>query len=411
MHPTSHNKKTVCHQKEKGLTLASINIIDRNGFTETIGSPDRLKKYSHISFLDPQPYQKVLRVFKKDPQGHTLSIITAYHSNGEIKQYLEVMDGRAHGLYMEWHENGKKKLQTRVAEGNADIDELSQVTWSLTGKSQAWNEDGQLTAEIMYDKGVLTGVSNYFHANGNRSKCIPYEKGKISGTVQEWYPNGSLCLQETYIQGEKQGEAYGYWNTKQLAFHETYKNNLLIEGEYFTQANERVGLIVDGNGTKCIFNDVEPIELHEYVKGKQEGMVTLLDNQSIHCTYHTKNGQKQGPEIFYYTDTHTPKLSIEWDDGKINGIVKTWYHNGAQESQREMSQNKKQGMLTAWYMDGSLMLVEEYDKERLVKGDYLKKGERIPYSRIINGSGTATFFDSSGNYINRVEYKDGSPIL
>ena len=76
-----------------------------------------------------------------------------------------------------------------------------------------------------------------------------------------------------------------------------------------------------------------------------------------------------------------------------------------------MSQNKKQGMLTAWYIDGSLMLVEEYDKERLVKGDYLKKGERLPYSRIINGTGTATFFDSSGNYINRVEYKDGSPIL
>lgn len=308
-HNSTKNQRNISHSRERNLNLVSINIIDRNGFTETIGSPDRLKKYKHISFLNFQPYQKVLRVFRKDAQGHTLSIITAYHSNGEIKQYLEVVDGRAHGLYMEWHENGKKKLQTTVAEGNADIDELSQVTWSLTGKSQAWNEDGQLTAEIMYDKGVLTGIANYFHANGNRSKSIPYEKGKISGTIQEWYPDGSLCLKETYIHGEKHGEAYGYWNTKQLAFQEVYKNNLLIEGRYFTQENEQIGFIVDGNGTKCIFNDVEPVELHEYVKGKQEGMVTLLDNHSIHCTYYTKNGQKHGPEIFYYKDTNTPQLS------------------------------------------------------------------------------------------------------
>ncbi|MDB6080760.1 MAG: hypothetical protein JWO53_32, partial [Chlamydiia bacterium] len=41
--------------------LISVNVIDRNGLSETIGSKDRLKQYENINFLTSQSYQKVLR--------------------------------------------------------------------------------------------------------------------------------------------------------------------------------------------------------------------------------------------------------------------------------------------------------------------------------------------------------------
>ena len=38
--------------------LVSIQILDRNGFSETISAKDRLKNYEQADFTAPQPYQK-----------------------------------------------------------------------------------------------------------------------------------------------------------------------------------------------------------------------------------------------------------------------------------------------------------------------------------------------------------------
>ena len=90
-------------------------------------------------------------------------------------------------------------------------------------------------------------------------------------------------------------------------------------------------------------------------------------------------------------------------------MVKTWYPDGSMESQREMSGNYKNGLLTAWYIDGNLMLIEEYDRDKLIRGEYFKKGEKIPASQVAGGKGVATLFDSEGNYLRRVNIFNGRP--
>src|SRR3989339_1387660 len=82
-------------QSSKDPTLVSIQVIDRNGFSETISTKDRLARYETTDFSQPQPYQKVLRVFSKNEEGKNPSIITSYHSNGHLWQYLEISNGRA----------------------------------------------------------------------------------------------------------------------------------------------------------------------------------------------------------------------------------------------------------------------------------------------------------------------------
>ena len=44
-------------------------------------------------------------------------------------------------------------------------------------------------------------------------------------------------------------------------------------------------------------------------------------------------------------------------------------------------------MATAWYRDGSIMLMEEYDNDRLVKGQYLSavNAIRSPTSKMAVG--------------------------
>ncbi len=105
-----------------------------------------------------------------------------------------------------------------------------------------------------------------------------------------------------------------------------------------------------------------------------------------------------------------PQLLITWNDDIIHGVTKTWYPNGIQESQREIADNLKNGMATAWYRDGSIMLMEEYDNDRLVKGQYFKRGQRNPESHVQDGSGIASLYDADGRLLRRVTYFHGRPL-
>ena len=129
-------------------------------------------------------------------------------------------------------------------------------------------------------------------------------------------------------------------------------------------------------------------------------------------TYCMKNGIRHGEEYWYYEYTAPnpkPKLMLSWYDGKVQGVAKTWYPNGNQESQREMSGNTRNGLSTAWYEDGSLMLIEQYEKDKLNRGEYYKKGDFIPVSQITEGKGTATLFDADGSFLRKIDYVNGHP--
>ena len=91
--------------------LTSIQLIDRHGVRETVSTKERLKSYQRNDFLLAQPYEKVVRVFSPNREGQIITKLTSYHANGEVKQYLEVLNGRAHGIYKEWYENGQEKVQ------------------------------------------------------------------------------------------------------------------------------------------------------------------------------------------------------------------------------------------------------------------------------------------------------------
>ena len=74
-----------------------------------------------------------------------------------------------------------------------------------------------------------------------------------------------------------------------------------------------------------------------------------------------------------------------------------------------MYENKKNGLCTVWYKDSSIMLVEEYENNRLVKGTYYKKNDSLPVSTVNNGSGTVTLYDSDGNFLKSIKYLKGVP--
>lgn len=409
---------TGCSNKTQSDTpiLTSINIIDRNGMSETLSSADRLKQYENVDFLSEQPYQKVLRIYSRDQRGDIHAFVTSYYPNGHPKQYLEIINNRAHGAYREWHANGTLKLETYVIGGEADINTAAEESWLFEGCSEVWDENGCLIANIPYCNGELQGIAVYYHPNGTVWKNIPYNKNHIEGTAEYFLDSGSLLQTVNYVQGIKVGPSKRFWNDCKVAADEIFCQGLLTTGRYYDSCGNLLAQIDEGNGFRALFGKESLSELQEYHNGVLDGQVKYFAaNGVLVKSTHFKNELKEGEEIDYYPaapgQVPRPKLSITWSAGVIQGIAKTWYPNGIQESQREMANNAKSGLLTAWYNNGKIMLIEEYDRNKLVKGEYFPLGEKIPISEINAGRGLATLYDAQGTFLRRVIYNNGKPLI
>jgi antitoxin component YwqK of YwqJK toxin-antitoxin module len=403
---------------EAEFPLASIQIQDRNGLTETISTPDRLEPYRELDYLASQPYRKIIRIFKQS--GKMGGKITTYHPNGQVHQYLESQDMRAFGAYKEWHPNGVQKIEATIIGGSADVVTGAQRDWIFDGIARVWDEQNRLVAVIPYEKGVLQGESLVYDSSGNLQTRSPYVKGLLEGELAEYYPNEKIRSTTNYLQGVKNGESFGYWENGEYCWKENYQNGPLLEGQYFSAKGESVSQVNAGFGFQALFKNSYLEQLVECRRGYPEGIVRLYQpDGGLRSIYHIKNGQKQGEEIQYYSshdkldDTSkepVAKLSIPWEADRISGIVKTWYNNGKLESQRELSRNKKNGSSLGWYRDGSLMYMEEYEDDVLTKGQYFKKNHKESISSISNGNGFATLYDENGIFLRKVLYTKGKAV-
>lgn len=400
-----------CSHTPVGDSLAVIQIQDRNGLTETISAPERLQMYNQVDFLSAQPYKKVLRLYKQN--GRSLSKICTYHPNGQVWQYLEAEELRAHGAYREWYPNGQLKIDAFVIGGTADVAPGAQGDWIFDGVCKVWSEQGKLTASIPYEKGDLEGISSYFYESGEIEKEVPYHKGAQEGESKEYHLNGKIRSKTNYQEGRKHGKSLGYFQNGQLAWDEQYRDELLLQGKYFSLQGDVLAEVIDGSGFRAVFHQDTLSFLVQIQQGFIEGGVKQFNPKGeIQGIYHVKNGKKTGEEVFYFSVKEAgkpmqPKLSVFWDDNVMHGSVKSWYSNGQLQSQREFCRNKKNGPSVAWYRDGSLMLVEEYEEDKLMKGQYYKKNALDFVSSVLNGTGVATLFDENGIFLRKISYVKG----
>jgi len=402
------------------LFIAHVQLVDRNGINEIVSYKDRLHALQKVDFLEPQPYRKVTRIFKRDKLGRIHAKITSYHDNGNVARYLEVVDGRAHGLYQEWFASGQIKLQAHIIEGIGDLCADVEKTWVFNGISLAWNEQGNLVAKFYYDQGFLEGDGIYYHRNGSISKIVPFRKDFIDGVVMI-YDENSLCIgKEEYKKGEKHGESAFEETSKCPAKKELYRDGILHSGTYWNFSSEITHVVQDGFGVQPIYEGGFLIMEKEYQNGEQRGFIKVYSEKNgLENIFHVEDGQKHGEEIVYFPfrgeesekikKERQPMLSIQWERDVIHGKVVTWYENGQMESEKEMVNNEKQGLSVVWYEDGNIMMIEEFMQGLLVDGKYFRRGSDTPMSRVKNGKGIVYIHDGKGVLLKKVMYDKGEP--
>ncbi len=399
-----------CHHKNGDESeLMTLHTVDRNGFSETISSKDRLNLHRKNDFLSPQPFQRVVRIFSRDQEGKTPSIMTSYHENGQLWQYLEIANGRAFGVYREWYENGQPRLETYVVEGLGDLSESAQEGWIFHGTTQAFDKTGNLLASFEYDKGLLHGQGIKYHPNGCIGQTIQYAHGEIHGALITYDDVGNQISEMTYCRGKREGEFVFKGTQVVPCYEEEYENGFLMKGLYYDFEGDEVASIQNGFGMKPYYQNGILLQLQEYQAGKPEGEVKSFSEKGLlTAKYYLHEWKKHGLETLYHKESDVPMIEMMWYEDEIHGMVKTFYPDRTLESQKEMFHNEKHGPSIAWYRDGNLMLMEEYENDTLVKGTYYKKGEKLPISSIENGSGVATLFDLDGIFLKRITYHEGS---
>lgn len=393
------------------LTLTSIQLIDRNEISETISSDQRLKLMEQNDFFSPQPYKKVTRTYKKNTFGKTPGHITTYHPNGQLYQSLETLDGRAYGRYREYFPSGNLHLDACIIEGVGDTSQPAQDDWLFDGQSCAWDDEGHLIAEIPYVKGYLDGIALYYMPNGKVHRSASYSQGNLHGTTSLYDGEGQLIGSETYLNGEAHGRHHFVGNTSEPANRQQYDHGKLMEATYFDLDGHIVAQVRNGNGQKALFKRGKLRSTINHQNGLPEGEVKIFrPDGSLESIHTLVDGKKHGEEWLYFDTPDKPKMLINWYGDEIHGTVKTWYLDGSVQNEREMSHNKRHGHSFAWYADGSLMLIENYDQGKLIKGSYLKRGVKEAISTVTDGNGTATLHDASGIHLQSIIYKQGHPV-
>ena len=99
---------------------------------------------------------------------------------------IEFSDGKPHGKWTDWHENGQKKSELNFRNGNKH------------GKEYFWHENGQLQREVDYRNDRPHGKWIQWYENGRKMSEEEYRNGKNHGILIEWYENGQKQSESLY---------------------------------------------------------------------------------------------------------------------------------------------------------------------------------------------------------------------
>lgn len=412
-----------CRPAPAEPALQLIQIVDQQDVVETISNRGRLRQLQRREFAAPQPYKKVLRSYCRDAQHRQRGIISSYYPNGNLMQWLEICDGRAAGDYREWHLNGEIKICAQIVGGIADLTPLAQESWQFDQTCKAFDQKGQLLAQVHYCRGQRQGLEKRFWPTGALRAEIPFHEGSSEGVCREFDQRGHLLQCVSYRKGRLHGRSLRYWPAGTLAHVEDFEGGRLRRGRYWTFDGRLAGRVECGSGQRVLFVKGRISERQTYRGGEQTGSVAYYsDDHQLERIAEFQGGRKEGKEVLFHAlgvqrdgscdraNRPIPKLEMHWRGDRLQGTVRTWFVSGRLRSCHERSQNLREGNYTCYYPDGQVMFLEQYRQDRLLAGQYFALGERTPCSAVVEGRGIATLFDERGNLTHQINYTEGWPL-
>ena len=125
-----------------------------------------------------------------------VKIVKTYHENGQVKQEIEVVNNKRHGLYKSYHDNGQLHVAVRFQNGHQE-DEIV----------DSFDENGMLIRTVEIINGLRNGSFKDFYSSGLLKKEGEYKDDEIIGIPLEYFEDGSIMedSEDKNIEGIEDG--------------------------------------------------------------------------------------------------------------------------------------------------------------------------------------------------------------
>lgn len=104
--------------------------------------------------------------------------VIARHPDGRLRQRYAVLDGRADGAWMEWHETGGVRLYAEWKQG------LGDGVWVY------FHPNGEISERAQVRDDIWDGVAEGWHENGSKAFESRFDRGVRPDPVRRWTPAG-----------------------------------------------------------------------------------------------------------------------------------------------------------------------------------------------------------------------------
>ena len=142
--------------------------------------------------------------------------VTTRYDSGIVKEEYQVDDdGRKHGPYTLFYENGKVredalyhhdtlagKRTLYFQNGNPEVEEPYDQRGQLHGKYRQYFEEGGIKLESQYVNHVITGILKVYYPEGQVKEEVTMVDNLENGPFTEFHPNGQIQWKGTYKDGD-----------------------------------------------------------------------------------------------------------------------------------------------------------------------------------------------------------------
>lgn len=302
-----------------------------------------------------------------------LSKALHYDSLGKIADRIELDHGD--GDYVLHFPDEKIKYKAKVLNGRFE------------GKATAFNIDGSIIQEGIYENDAKEGEWKTYLENGKLDRVLNYSDDVLSGTSKWFYPNGELFIENNYYDGsvdsscrvwhdnklperetfyadDKAQGTFSYYSPDgQLQCKRTFDEDVLVSYTYPDKTGKMIPELRLPNETgkmECFFANGKKSFEQELAKGipvghrKEYFSSGVLYRDDLYV-----EGTRNGSCKFYYANSKLKSEETYFMDSK-NGACKYYYDNGQLEMEGSYILDDRNGDWKYYDKSGKLVAVKTF---------------------------------------------------
>lgn len=295
---------------------------------------------------------RIERQVALDPEGNYVNHGTyaEYAPNGRLFRSGEFSQGKQHGKWLQYFEDGRGRLFSGKLEPQFVGPFVSEATFADGVLHGSWiirSHSGKII-EWNFDRGIRAGKSTWWYPNGEKRVEVVYHNGRMDGELLEWSPEGKMIGRIPFIQGQRLVKKVEWFAPGQKSY----------EGHYLT-AQDVVQPNYDWWNTTAKATPVARVGQDQkhgvwiawYPNGKRRIEAQYEHDSPVGAfTWWYENGQKQAEG--------------QYKTGIKHGTWMTWHANGLKESTCEYRDGTLVGKWMRWDASGKLAETHDFNVEK-----------------------------------------------